>query len=409
METRAFVRIGQWLIERSRVILLNLILLYVIFETSVMETWLDVIMHVGFGIAYSLMLWMRSYPRSLFGRLAIVIGLWLITVIYFLIFHLDKIAMGLILYLIGYSAVRLPGRRSVPLVSAMILTDALILYMRQESDNTILLYSVVHAGIYLLFWGVRTKRLAAIASKQHYEQLQNMHLQLAQTHEALQQTHKELEEATVQSLRYAVLEERTRIARDLHDSIGHGLTSVIVQLQALPYMIQSNEADAERTLGTVLEVARGCLQDVRLVVHHMAVDDSSLGVVALRSLIQQIREHSNLQIDFSMSPSNGQLRYEIAEILYRILQEALTNVLRHAGASHVGVELIEREENMLLVVKDDGRYTEETTLTPGFGLSGVQARCESVGGSFTYRASKPHGLELTIKIPLNSRPAEGGR
>ena len=79
---------------------------------------------------------------------------------------------------------------------------------------------------------------------------------------------------------FAVLEERSRISRDLHDSIGHGLTSVIVQLQALPYIMKAEAAEADISLKTALVVARRCLQDVRTVVHQMAVDEAGLGLVA---------------------------------------------------------------------------------------------------------------------------------
>nr|WP_243865199.1 sensor histidine kinase [Paenibacillus lupini] len=219
--------------------------------------------------------------------------------------------------------------------------------------------------------------------------------------------HQELEEATVRSLHFAVLEERTRIARDIHDTIGHGLTSVIVQLQALPYMIKANDSEADQTLATVLDVVRNCLTEVRSVVHKMGRDDAGLGLIALKSLIRTVKEQSRLQIRFATQGTITQWHPEIAEALYRILQEALTNIIRHANASEVEVSITESEEELVMTVADNGPFRSDSSPQPGFGIMNMMARCERIGGSFELRNHQPHGLRMTIRIPLVNPLQEG--
>lgn len=380
-----------------------------IIDTSIKLKLPGVMVLFMLGLAYSTLLWIRKYPKTSRGRVAVVIGLWIVTMIYWWTFDVGMTVVVLIFYLIGYSALRLPGKLSVWLAASIIAADALIFFICHVSPSSILLYSIEHSGLYLLLWGARTRREATKANQRYYEELRDLHEQLAQAHKALQHTYQELEDASVKSLRYAVLEERTRIARDLHDSIGHGLTSVIVQLQALPYMIKSNSTEADSMLQGVLEVARHCLQEVRTVVHDMAVDDVGIGLVALKSLIKQVQAQSRLQIHFVDSPHTGQWKPEQAELLYRVLQEALTNVIRHAEAAHVHVSLTENEKEIRMTVRDDGIYKENSPLRYGFGLWGMKARCESVGGSFMINPCEPNGMELIIKVPFCNSPKEEGQ
>ncbi|MGO4529501.1 sensor histidine kinase [Paenibacillus sp. 2TAF8] len=119
--------------------------------------------------------------------------------------------------------------------------------------------------------------------------MQSVHAELSQTHDDLRHTHEELERATVRLMQYAVLEERGRISMDLHDSIGKRLTSAIVQLQAIPYMMKVDAAEADQAIDTVLHVVRQSLQEVRTVAHQMGSSEAGLGLVALNSLVNEVQ------------------------------------------------------------------------------------------------------------------------
>nr|WP_283246407.1 sensor histidine kinase [Paenibacillus sp. Marseille-Q4541] len=255
-------------------------------------------------------------------------------------------------------------------------------------------------------WAFRIKNEATALSKLHYQQLSIVHAELEQAHVELQEAHLKLEEATVDSLRFAVLEERSRIARDIHDSIGHGLTSVIVQLQALPYVIKANSDEADATVRSVLEVARNCLKDVRKVVHEMAEDGTDSGIIALKSLVKQVQEQSGLPIKFTSSSTLTLWEHYLSEALYRILQEALTNVIRHAEASRVLVSIQEVDTDIVMTISDDGKFNAQDIVRPGFGMNGMKTRCERLQGTFEFHPIYPHGMMLTIRLPLRSNVTE---
>jgi signal transduction histidine kinase len=395
---------------RSRTVASSVILLAIFAQamnrTSMPRASLDVIL----CLAYLALLWA---PHGLLGntrrRVTAVTLLWMLTALSSIVFDSYKTTVVLVFYLVGYIGLRLSGSISVLLAAVVIAADAAIwLYTQQADLNEILMYSIIHTGTYGFLWGARTRREANEIRKHHFQELSEMHAQLEQAHKDLQLTHKELEEAAVRSLRYAVLEERTRIARDIHDSIGHGLTSVIVQLQALPYMIKTNESEADNTLSNVLDVARRCLTEVRTVVHQMAADDAGLGLLAMKNLIKLVQEQSGLYISLTVSGTVTQWKPEISELLYRVLQEAMTNVIRHAEASNVEVSVCESARKITMTVKDDGTFTGDAPPLPGFGLSGMRARCERAGGSFMLRTCQPYGLMIIVKVPLEDSPV-GGR
>jgi len=153
-------------------------------------------------------------------------------------------------------------------------------------------------------------------------------------------------------VQYAILEERTRISREIHDSIGHGLTSVIVQLQALPFRAQKEPEVIQQTIATVLQVTRECLAEVRTVVHEMADHSKGLGLLALKALVVQVEENSTVAINFNAVQIESDWGEELSVLLYRVLQEALTNVLRNANATEVEVSVLEHAEAITMSVKD---------------------------------------------------------
>ncbi|NOV04329.1 sensor histidine kinase [Paenibacillus planticolens] len=394
--------------QKFRVILITGIFIYIIAKTMDSESVLQTGLGIMLTAACMALLWIPAQWKAGSKHVLMVTALWLANVSYWVLLHGERPAIALMFFLIGYAAYKLPTVHSISLVIAVIATNtALLLMMKQVGFNELLLNALTGAGIYGLFWGARMRREANESSRRHLEELSHMHARLELAYEELQRTHRELEEATARSQRYAVLEERTRIARDIHDSIGHGLTSVIVQLQALPYVIKVEPGNMDQTISNVLDVARNCLKEVRLVVHQMANEDSGNGPTELQNLIRNVQQQSGLPIKFTCAGPMRPWNTGISELMYRLLQEALTNVIRHAEAAKVEIDLYESREMLVLSVKDDGIYTKDTELSPGFGMSGMIARCERIGGSCQFEPCDPHGLGITFKVPLTNRHEKG--
>jgi signal transduction histidine kinase len=262
----------------------------------------------------------------------------------------------------------------------------------------------------LLPWMIlSTLSIRGINKYKEVYRLSQLHVQaLAEAHQELQQTHAALQEASVQSVRYAALAERTRLARDMHDGIGHQFTSLIVQLQALEIMLPGDPQQAAHAVPTMLEVARKAMAEVRQAVRAWQEDESGLGLVALQGLVSQCAAHSNIALEFQQQGNLSEWPVELSVALYRVLQEALTNVMRHAEATTATIQVQERDQQVLLTVADNGCYRANTELSPGFGIKGMMERSQSLGGSCTLSQNQPHGLKLQVMLPVTLPPQDDG-
>jgi signal transduction histidine kinase len=250
---------------------------------------------------------------------------------------------------------------------------------------------------------------AFVRGRNEGEQLREQHLEeLNAAHGELQRAHSELERSSVESVRYAALSERSRIAREVHDVVGHNLTTLIVQLQALQYMLPGDPHAAAAEVPRMLHIARSGLNEVRKTVGEMADDEFGLGAAALRGLVSQVVAQSHLQIHFLADDKESDWPISISVVLYRILQECLTNVLRYAEAGNVWVNVTERGEAITLGVSDDGIYRGDPPLQPGFGFRGMSERAASVGGKCEWGVRAPHGLTVSVMVPLTDELGREG-
>lgn len=211
-------------------------------------------------------------------------------------------------------------------------------------------------------------------------------------------------------------DERRRVARELHDQTGQALTSLLVWLRAL-------EAEADGAPGLVVSPDRlqafkaivadtlDGVRDLALELRPSALDDLGL-VPALQRYVRTCHERYHLAIDLQTLGFEGvRLPNTVRTALYRITQEALTNVVQHACASHVGLLLEVRAGAVVLIVEDDGcgfvvhSPTEELWL----GLSGMRERAELLGGRLTIESAPGAGTTIFVEIPLDEERETGGR
>ena len=253
-----------------------------------------------------------------------------------------------------------------------------------------------------LFLGVRSRKIRQDAY--HTSQL---HLkELNESHMELQEAHSELQEASLHSMRYAALEERTRLAREIHDGIGHQLTSLIVQLQALEIMLPNDPKGASELVTQLLQISRRAMSEVRLAVREWSDDEMGLGLIALKGLVSQTQSRSSIRFNFVQDSEVTEWAIETSIVLYRVLQESLTNILRHSNAISVTVHVKEIDDQIVMVVSDDGQYRGDKPLTPGFGLKGIMERCIIHGGTFRIIPQKPHGLRIEVTLPMEQDPSK---
>ena len=204
-------------------------------------------------------------------------------------------------------------------------------------------------------------------------------------------------------------DERKRIARGLHDETGQALTSLMVGLRALEGATCLEEVrDTADQLRATAAQTLGSLHSLALELRPSVLDDLGL-VAALKRYVKDYATGFGLDADFeAVGLEEKRLTPQIETTLYRIVQEALTNVARHADASHVSVLLEQRRGSVIAIVEDDGRgFDVESVLTPGqptrLGLHGMQERASLVGGKLTVESTPGIGTTIFIEIPLDSK------
>jgi signal transduction histidine kinase len=200
-------------------------------------------------------------------------------------------------------------------------------------------------------------------------------------------------------------EERKRISRELHDDTAQVLFAQLLRLTALK---ASPSADVRGTAAALEEMTAEALEGVRrlaLELRPPALDDLGLQA-ALADLAQRFGEQLGIPIDYQPRGPRGRLPAEVELVLYRVAQEALTNVAKHAQASHVWIDLDRDPNDVTLSVRDDGRGFDPAQETQrdgrglGLGLFGMAERVGLVGGCFTIWSRPGEGAEIFAFIPL---------
>lgn len=201
-------------------------------------------------------------------------------------------------------------------------------------------------------------------------------------------------------------DERRRIARELHDSVGQELAAakMIVEGVILNSTVQSDKA--------LVEASRGidrAIQEVRTMSHllHPPLLDEVGLVSALRWYLEGLTQRSGIETSLDVHPQDfGRLSPELETAVFRIVQEALTNVFRHSEASHAWVTLTHRKNQVLVKVRDDGKGLREETVrlrpgSVGVGIGGMRQRVEEFGGELQLANGNP-GAMVEVTIPIAS-------
>ena len=207
---------------------------------------------------------------------------------------------------------------------------------------------------------------------------------------------------TVDAILAAQEGERIRIARELHDETGSALTSVLLGLAAIEGA--ATLRGARHASATLRETARSALESVGRLAFALrpAVLDEFGLVPALRGLGGGLEELGGPKVAFEIDlPAGVRLPAELETSLFRITQEALTNVVKHADATTARVILIYQKRTLLLAVEDDGRgFSPAHATQGGFGLVGVRERVASLNGALDIQSRSGAGSRLTIEVPL---------
>lgn len=197
--------------------------------------------------------------------------------------------------------------------------------------------------------------------------------------------------------------ERERIARDLHDVVGQALAALTLDLE----LVRKQPAETATHLKRALATTQYAIQELRRVVYDMRPPELSASAdvsEVLRNYAERFEVRTGLPTSFRCQGEKIRSE-EVATVLLRVLQEALTNINRHARASEVGIALSMDKEKVLMVVTDDGAGFDSRIPRAGAGLRSIEERCALVGGSVEVHSALGSGTKLKVQLPLTGKVA----
>lgn len=292
---------------------------------------------------------------------------------------------------------QLPGRLSVTFVSFSLFLITLIYRIPHSSRRNPLLSAAPERVIFF------TLSLALLSglSLVFVLMLMNTVLSERQSREDLAIANEKLRQYALRIENQATLEERNRIAREIHDSLGHSLTALNLQLETALKLYQANPDKAFSFLSRAKELGSKALQDVRHSVSTMRshpLQGKSLAE-AIDILAEDFQKTNNIILYCSIDIEYP-LAAEFNTAIYRLIQESLTNISKHAKATEVNIEAAIHRGSLYITIQDNGRGFDIEQNTTGFGLQSMRDRTLSLGGNFTINSAFGCGCQITVEIPL---------
>jgi len=233
--------------------------------------------------------------------------------------------------------------------------------------------------------------------------------QLQDAHNNLADSHAKLQTYSLQVATMAATDERNRLARDIHDSLGHHLTAANIQLEKAGLFLERDLTQSATAIEHAQRTIRQALNEVRTSVQALREKASQFDLIPeLRELISRMSHH-NLKIDFRLTGDTAGYSTFVKMTIYRIVQEALTNIHKHARASETIIDLAFNERQAVLTIQDNGRGFDVDAVEQGghtdhgrYGLHGIRERVALVGGRYTMTSEPGKGSLLSITAPKNN-------
>ncbi len=213
-------------------------------------------------------------------------------------------------------------------------------------------------------------------------------------------THKELKKYMKQSEHTAILEERHRIARDIHDSVGHQLTSLIMQLEMTSLQAKQNEASSEIQimLTKAKQIARESLSETRKAVN--ALQTEGFELASIKDWLVRLHEEYDIDVELNTDEKTTKLSLSPEKniVIYRVIQESITNAIRHGDAKSIKIFLEKKDEKLFFQIRNS--LKQSITYKEGFGMRNMRDRIARIDGSIDFQ-TKNNIFQVIGSLPIN--------
>ena len=219
--------------------------------------------------------------------------------------------------------------------------------------------------------------------------------------EELRRKVDELNIHSAQVRELTLAEERNRMARELHDMLGHSLVALNMHMDVLDRSIDANTANAHKIAGKCQEIISGSLTDLRRTVYALKEQGQSETLsAALRELAGSVEASDRIRVNLALSESADGLSVNVKDAIYKICKEAITNSIKHGNAAEAAITLTLEDELIRLKITDNGRGAE--TIGRSHGLDGMEERVRLLRGNISFDSVSGKGFSVTVEVPLGS-------
>jgi signal transduction histidine kinase len=340
---------------------------------------------IGFGLSWLAVL-LGGRAERVFPALLLIVVIracllfpWRDRIIVAILAYISFLSV-LIMSFLRIRPLGIPLGRTLPLPMRRLPSEDLQSVLANLALNSAMLFGLVLAFVLLLVGAVLAEH---------------------QSREKLTAANHRLRQYALMIENQATLQERNRIAREIHDSVGHALTAQSIQLENAALFLTEDAEKAALYLQKARQLGKEALQNVRQSVatlRNHPLQGRSLKIL-LENLIEEFKRTTGIEIESEIELFSS-LSGEMTTALYRVVQEALTNISKHSEATQVVLSLKENEMKIYLQVEDNGRGFNPADNTTGFGLQGMRERVGALGGIFSLTSQPGQGCRIKIEIPL---------
>ncbi|QAA30540.1 sensor histidine kinase [Clostridium manihotivorum] len=260
-----------------------------------------------------------------------------------------------------------------------------------EDLNRFMGWIVVAVPLLIILDKVKIEQFRKIEAQDLYDQLREKDEELKKANKELESYANTIEEITL-------LRERSRVSREIHDNVGHALSTIIIQLGAIEKVAEKDGNSAALMAKNLGEFSKESMERVRAAVRAMKPRELEEyeGVIAISEMIKNFEKLTDVRVQFRVSDKVWRLNSDQTMVIYRIVQEFLSNSVRHGKATEVRIFLNFLDSHLRLHLKDNGKGCG--TVVPGVGLSSIKERISVWGGHLEFFTEEGKGFEVAVTM-----------
>ena len=303
-----------------------------------------------------------------------------------------------LIYIVGLTVFDLVLSSSLP-ATYLNITPVSVIWTYYRNDISSALFGamnmmfLINVFIFILYMVFLT--LEQMSEK---ERIAMLYKELSKANAQLEDANKRLEEYTEESVRAAETRERNRFAQEIHDTLGHALTGIVTGVEACIMLMDIAPEATKEQLKAIEEVARQGITDVRQSVKALRPDALQRLALedALLKIVDETQRSTGVNIDFECTTSLMNFSQDEEEAIYRIVQESVTNAIRHGKSTKIKIMITRENELLMINIKDNGIGCGK--IHKGFGLHHMEERLNLLNGRLEYEGS--NGFTINASIPI---------